>query len=164
MCFISVAEAAGLHYDSDYLHYVPRLRPPAVSTDSLLANICRLMSPLTAITTHNVITPLNSLLPSALWLLVPAAHHPTAKKHSQPVSTAGPNGAKEGREDEIKHRSNRSMKVYQTPKQCTLDYSTMRQEFTTLESYHGDSNVTVHLHCTKSNRTNTLFTFQSKLP
>lgn len=85
MCFISVAEAAGLHHDSDYLHYVPRLRPPvaAVSADSLLAYICRLMSPLMAITTHNVITPLNSLLPSALWLLVPGAHQPSAKKHSQ---------------------------------------------------------------------------------
>lgn len=48
--------------------------PPSPHGDSLLANICRLMSPLTAITTHNVITPLNSLLLSALWLLLPAAH------------------------------------------------------------------------------------------
>lgn len=41
---------------------------------TLLANICGLMSPWITVTTHNVITPLNSLLPSALWLLLPAAH------------------------------------------------------------------------------------------
>lgn len=28
MCFIRAAEAAGIHYDSDDLHSVPRLRPP----------------------------------------------------------------------------------------------------------------------------------------
>lgn len=28
MCFIRAAEAAGIHYDSDNLHRVPRLRPP----------------------------------------------------------------------------------------------------------------------------------------
>lgn len=49
-------------------------------SDSQLANICRLMSPLMAITTHNVITPLNSLFPSALWLLLPAA---LSHKHTQ---------------------------------------------------------------------------------
>lgn len=53
-------------------------------SDSQLANICRLMSPLMAITTHNVFTPLNSLFPSALWLLLPAA---LSHKHTRAACT-----------------------------------------------------------------------------
>lgn len=85
MCFIS----AGIHYRSDYLP-VSRLHPTEAAdrSDSQLANICRLMSPLTAITTHNVITPLNSLFPSALWLLLPylqpSAHTQSACFHCSP--------------------------------------------------------------------------------
>lgn len=72
LCLMSVS-VSGLYYDSDYLHCVPNTPPPPPNMVAVHTDICRLMSPLTAITTHNVITPLNSLLPSALWLLLPAA-------------------------------------------------------------------------------------------
>lgn len=145
------------------------------------------MSPLTAITTYNVITPLNTLLLAALWLLLPAASlHTNTQTLSFPPGTDGVKQGQKGpvwfllwglrsrldwKQQKYSERSGSLLTCcirYRWEDEIWFRKSSLREkrdetDFTIRESYRSDSYFIV---CTNNHQVNckTLFMLLSHFP